>query len=291
MRQVSVVIPAVQYDIHLESCLKSLLVQENVKLDVWVVFNPKIPKFNSVQWPNWIQFVQSKKGVNCARNLGLAKCVYENVLFLDSDCELIDPTHIEKLMTFLSAFPEATGVGGDYDIPGEANLPSQAYHYLQAQWLRQQILSEDFSTRALFGGHMLLRKSQLEDFRFDEKIVFGGSEKEFFCRMYAAQKKFFVNLKLSVQHNSNISETQLLQKAKAQGRGEKYIRSLHGKSVQPKFCFILKRKFDPAWKPLIEKYQTVYSNAAGDDLFKVNPIKKFIFNLIEHLMVSQSSKD
>ena len=291
MTQVSVVIPAVEFDSQLANCLKSLDEQKNVSLEAWVIFNPKLPNIKLGEWPKWIHFLESKKGVNSARNLGLANCSNDLVLFLDSDCQLTDTNHIEKLCNFLAKWPDATGVGGGYQISKNAKLPTQAYNYLQMEWLRQQISEENFGTQALIGGHMLLRKSKLGEVKFDENIIFGGSEKEFFARLKKTQNRFYVDLSLNVQHNSELTEQELFKKAKAQGIGEKYTRNLHGKIDKQKFCYLIKPDFDPRWSTLIEKYQTLFSRATGQDSQKVNPIRKSIYGIIEHLMVSQSSRD
>jgi glycosyltransferase involved in cell wall biosynthesis len=291
MNSVSVVIPATSYDDRLESCLLSLREQKNIRIETWVVFNPSMPDIGKEKWPENFHFIQTEKGVNRARNAGLLKSNFDLVLFLDSDCELNDPFHIEKLSKQLAEDSSIAGVGGGYEIPSDSNLPTKAYHFLQMEWLRQQYIDEKFHSKALIGGHMLLRKSMLPELKFDERIIFGGSEKEFFVRAHALGRIFYLDLSLSVLHNSQITRQQLLDKAKAQGTGEKYIHTRHGKSSQSEIEYVFKSEVDPQCLGLIDEYRRTFSKYSGLATTSINPAKKFIYSMIEHLSTSQSSKD
>lgn len=291
MSLISVVIPALRLDQHLKSCLESLVNQKNANLEVWVVFNPTLPKINLSYWPNWIHFIKSRKGVNCARNLGLAKSTSDFVLFLDSDCQLTNPEHVVKMIEFINCYPMAAGVGGIYEIASNSNIVTKAYHYLQMDWLKKQIIGEDFSARSLIGGHMLLRKSKLADLKFDEKIIFGGSEKEFFIRLLKKNAKLYLNLQMSVLHNSEISKKELLSKAMAQGQGEKYINSQHGFPETPLTRYIVKQHLNDELASPIDDYRRVFSKYASHKNEKINCFKKIFYSALEQINVAQSSKD
>ncbi len=291
MSPISVVIPAIKFDQTLRSCLSSLVVQKNVNLEVWVIFNPVKPSLDYSEWPSWIQFVESKKGVNCARNLGISQSTSDMVLFLDSDCMLDDPDHIQKLAKFLELYPNASGVGGGYKVSTDANLATKAYNYLQMDWLRQQILSEDLKAKALIGGHMLLQKSKLPGLRFDENILYGGSEKELFVRLAKSKADLYLDMELSVIHTSELSQKELLKKAKAQGRGEKYIKSRHKTTKTSSVVYLVKPYFEPEWAKLIEGYERVFSKYSGAGSGKNFSVKKFLYSILEHLNVSQYRGD
>lgn len=296
MNLISVVIPAVGFDQGLRSCLESLIFQQDVNLEVWVVFNPRKPHFISENWPQWIHFIESKRGVNCARNSGLEKSTSDLVLFLDSDCRLQDPYHVAKLVSFINQQGCIAGVGGGYEVPAPHGLASKAYHYIQMDWLRRQIVDQEFRTSALIGGHMLLRKSMLQGLKFDENIIYGGSEREFFVRLAYKNAILYLDLRLNVIHDSEISKKDLLKKAKAQARGEKYIRRRHkivpgvvhgGSSVR----YIEKPPYDPEWAPVLEAYERVFSRYSGAKPREHSLVKRLLFSAIEHLNVSQSRSD
>jgi len=265
--------------------------QKNVDLEVWVVFNPIKPSIDFTAWPKWIHFELSKKGVNSARNVGLSKSSRDLVLFLDSDCEIVDANHIEKLAYFLESKPQASGAGGGYQTAKAANTTTLAYNYLQMQWLRQQIVGSDFSSQALIGGHMLLKKSKIGSEKFDENIIFGGAEKEFFVRLGQQSHLFYVDLNLNVLHTSEISRKDLLKKAKAQGEGDFYIKSRNPGLMSARTTYFVKPYFDSSWSEDINSYQSEFSKYSKQGSKKVNFIKKFVYSMIEHLMISQSSRD
>lgn len=291
MSPVSVVIPAIEFDQILRSCLASLILQKNVMLEVWVVFNPSKPIMNYSEWPSWVQFVESKRGVNCARNVGISKSNFDLVLFLDSDCKLNDPDHIHKLIALMALHPNAAGVGGGYKVSKEANLATQAYNYLQMDWLRQQIISDDLKAQALIGGHMLLKKSKLPGLQFDENILYGGSEKELFVRLAKSNTELYLDLELSVIHASELSQKELLRKAKAQGRGQKYINTRHKTMKRLSVIYLVKPYFEPEWAKLIEGYERVFSKYSGAGKSKKISVKKFFHSILEHLNVSQNRRE
>lgn len=285
MNLVSVVIPATSYDLNLKKCLVSLVAQKNIKLEVWVVFNPPISQVAKVEWPEWIHFTNSAKGVNCARNKGLSSSNSDFVFFLDSDCELPDDYYIHKMYESLLAKPLAAGVGGGYVLGPNPGLESQAYQYMQMTWLYEQIRNKDMLASSLIGGNMLLRKSMLAGFKFDENIIFGGSEREFFTRLQKINALFYLDLNLNVTHNSFLNEKQLLAKANAQFKGEKYIRVKHGEVPKAHLKYLLKPELNPACFEYIEKYRKVYVETPKWR------IKNWLFKFAEHLNIAQSRRD
>jgi GT2 family glycosyltransferase len=288
--QLSVVIPAISFNGQLEKCLKSIVKQHNVELDVWVVFNPRKPLTVTSSWPSWFHFIESEKGVNCARNLGLKNAKHDLVFFLDSDCELFDPNYLEKFGFQMRSRPHAAGMGGTYSLPANSKAIDKAYHYIQMNWLKQQILSEAFNTSSLIGGNMLLRKSKLKGSYFDEKIIFGGSEREFFVRLGLQGSEFYLDMNASVLHHSNLSFEEFIKKAKSQGRGEKYIQKKHKKntfSVKTQYYrFTCERNLIP----IVEIYHKIFLKNSKP-FFRWKRIKNPLLSVIEHLRVIQSSKD
>lgn len=287
MSLISIVIPAIKFDQTLRFCLDSLVKQKNVSLEVWVIFNPSKPNLDFSDWPSWIQFVESEKGVNCARNWGIRKSTADLIFFLDSDCVLNDPYHITKIIKFMELHPNASGVGGGYKVPQQVNLATKTYNYLQMDWLRQQIISADHRSKALIGGHMLLNKSKLPDLRFDENILFGGSEKELFVRLADSKTEFYLDLNFTILHISELTQKELLKKAKAQGRGERYIRTQYKTTKGDTFCYLIKPDFEPEWAKFIEGYERVFSKHSGSGTINKFSIRKILYRIIEHINVSQ----
>ena len=290
MNLVSVVIPATSYDLNLKKCLASLVLQKNIKLEVWVVFNPQLPQVNESEWPDWIHFTSSAKGVNYARNKGLRKSSSDFVYFFDSDCELADEFHINKAVEGLLSRPGSAGIGGGYTLAGDASLPSQAYQYLQITWLQEQIQNHEMQSGALIGGNMLLRKSKLAGLEFDETILFGGSEREFFIRLMKFSPLLYLDFDLNVIHNSCISEKQLLKKAKAQSSGEMYIKSKHADMHNKTIQYLLKPALNPTFASYVEKYQQVFTNNSRT-IKKRSFVNEWLITFIQHLDIAQSRRD
>ncbi len=288
MNQVSVVIPSVDWTPQLQKCLRSILTQQNVRLETWVVFNPNMPKSEVLEgWPDWIRFVRSDRGVNRARNEGVRRSTCERVLFLDSDCELVDLQHIEKLNTLWDENPTVDGVGGEYKLSFNSSEAAQAYQALQMQWLRTQVINSKGETKALIGGHMLLNRKLLLEAPFDEKILFGGAEREFFVRLSNLSNKFIWTPELKVLHESNLTRKDLIKKARLQGLGDLYIQKKMKRlsiPVQNSPRLSSLNISNPEVLQLVDEYIRVFSKYARKNK---KTWRHPFFRLLEHMNIAE----
>lgn len=188
------------------------------------------------------RFIQiENKGVNFARQKGLELAQFQFVLFLDDDCEVLSPLDIVKLYEkILAKEDHLLAVGGRYQIcKSTATKAGAAYYLNQMDWLDASlILTDDLNDRALepeatkksgycqylLGGFFILNKSLTQENKlfFDEKIIFGGTEKEFFIRAGLLGLKMFL-LPVRIQHQYRHGLWSYMKKSYKQGRGQAYI--------------------------------------------------------------------
>ena len=94
------------------------------------------------------------------------------------------------------------------------------------------------------GGNLVLRKSKLGLEKFDEKIIFGGTEQEFLYRLFMQNHQFQFLSQQSVIHIAKVSFFDFYLKAFKQGQGYLYrINKLNIKS-EPKMTLDLNRTYE-----------------------------------------------
>lgn len=231
-RGISVVIPSRSYEPFLRNCLVSVMAQEFSDFEVIVVFNPD-QKMNVHAWGlgSRLRAVTCPKGVNRARNKGLSLSRHDLILFLDADCILKDPQFLKKYFDILQMRPDLTGAGGPYRLPAHAQPLSRAYHFIQSDWIQRSLLGPDHQTQHLLGGNMIFRRSKLKKFRFEESLVFGGTETELCSRLRAAGHQLLMVPELWVEHCSELTIQDLKFKAQMQGLGRRWVIEKKGLST------------------------------------------------------------
>ncbi|OFZ29653.1 MAG: hypothetical protein A2622_10535 [Bdellovibrionales bacterium RIFCSPHIGHO2_01_FULL_40_29] len=167
-----------------------------------------------------------KKGVNIARNKGLDLSLSNLCLFIDDDCWLHDSLLLEKHISWHQQDKAVFGIGGYYALPENAGYFDKSYHTNQMRWLLRGTYGlSGNETRYLIGGHFSVKKDLVttHQLRFDEQIVYGGSELGLFLLAYHLGLKMRLE-NLTVIHNTSESLSSLTKKLYKQGRGKAKIR-------------------------------------------------------------------
>ena len=171
-----------------------------------------------------IQLHEKKASVNRARNAGLLYSKSDFVLFLDSDCVVESVDSIQKMILAITNNENYLAVGGYYRAhKSELTYFQRIYFLTQNHWVNSGETDKHLAKYLLGGFFMLNRKKAIEhNLLFDDKMIFGGTEKEFFLRAGASGFTFKL-LDIVVLHIYDQSAWQYLLKVYKQGRGHRYI--------------------------------------------------------------------
>lgn len=227
--EISVVIPVLSGEHHLNDCLKSLETQDTIHFEVIIVLNPKDSAWPRIE-PNNLHLTRltSDIGANSARNMGLKCAKADLVLFLDADCLINDSYFLKRYVDHMRKFEFLTGVGGPYSLNIHADKIAKAYHLIQMRWLFNGVYSEDYFTDHLLGGNLVLRKSKLLQQKFDEKMKFGSTEFEFLRRLSQNNHQFQLITDQKVIHQNDLTVKSFTKKAYLQGQGFRYLLEKNG---------------------------------------------------------------
>lgn len=223
--RMSVIIPQHHDEEALKRLVESLAQQQlDFSFEIIVVSNP--PSVRAAEMldnkKNVTHLQTQALGVNNARNLGLENSKGEILLFLDSDCELLEPNILQRHSDLHDSHPEASCIGGIYLYSGQA-IRDLTYNYIQTRWLLRG--QDGQYSRYLIGGHFSCKKVDLQGQQFDPNIAYGGSETELFLRMLDKKSlKYKLFSDLQVLHNTRLGVIDFTQKAFKQGVGARYIR-------------------------------------------------------------------
>lgn len=228
---ISVIIPTSGDHHSVARLCQSILRQTfNEDYEVLIVSNPPSQAMQNMVTnlpPLFKYFGSEVRGANTARNVGIKNSRGRYLFFLDSDCELASPEYFRTSIEFLDGHSEVIATGGPYRPLGRLqSVLSQAYYYIQCKWLYEGLTDGGWH-RYLIGGNMQLRREVFEQYgNFDEKLRFGGTETEFFCRIAPAKILFFPER--FVLHDYKIHLWEFVKKAFLQGVGRSYIAHLYG---------------------------------------------------------------
>ena len=233
---ISVIIPTLGNIENLNRLMKSTVSQHinQNNYEVLIVVNGLIEKKDVAALDKWsmlyseilkVYFI-SEKGVNIARNFGLSRAKFSVALFLDDDCELSNPHFLEEHIRLHSLHEQIFAIGGAYLLPASAKYFDQIYNYIQIKWFISGVQDTQLSskTQYLLGGNFSIKLETVKDrkLKFDENILYGGSEYEFFRKANIIGLKMLTN-GLDVIHHTQESLLSLTRKIFKQGRGKAYI--------------------------------------------------------------------
>jgi len=279
----TVIIPCTPDDTTIQEVLQPLSEQEGLNFEVLLVMNPKSappPAFPSMKLRG-LRILSCDRGANRARNKGLAESRSELVLFLDADCCVPHSRFLFGLVQRMKNHPTLTAAGGAYHIPESSGPGEKAYNTLQLRWLHRGLFNSDFETRHLLGGFLLIRKSYLKGYEFDEKLIFGGTERELLRRLHQDGHAIRLWPDLSVTHLGPITPRGLAKKAFSQGQGARYILEKLGPELPAPQKFIATQKPTPAEDPWIQLYQFFFEwGFTGNPL---KPVHRLVVNSVDSM--------
>ena len=160
-------------------------------------------------------------GVNKARNLGIEHARGDILLFIDDDCLFPDDDFLTRVIKVHDEYSDTVGIGGRYLAPDGLSSIEYTYHLNTDIWLKNSLTSDNKTTN-LVGGSASYKNSLFSSkMRFNEAIVFGGSETDFNARVIQNGGILRLCPEHDLIHSPNISFTALLKKAFLQGAGER----------------------------------------------------------------------
>ena len=221
---ISVIIPTCRRASRLRDLLGSLANQQlTVPFEVLVVANlPEVglKKIVDSYGPRFRFHETGRLGVNIARNKGLERARGEIVVFLDDDTFVADRAFLQKILAAHSSHPEALAIGGAYLPKAEMTPIESAYHWILEHQLRSNLGERD-EARSLRAGNVSFKAVGLETkHRFDDRVVFGGSELSLFAKLRREQNLFLLLDSLSVEHRATISLFEIARRGFYQGYGQ-----------------------------------------------------------------------
>lgn len=168
----------------------------------------------------------NQKGVNVARNAGLRQAQAAIVLFLDDDCELHEPYFLSRHISFHHEHPAVFATGGGYQTPLGTGRFDEVYNRIQMHWFASGLdfPGQNESTRYLLGGNFSIkaRIAETQKLIFDEQIIYGGSESEFFKKAGLLKLELRAN-SFDVLHHTRENVFSLTRKLYKQGRGKALV--------------------------------------------------------------------
>ncbi len=216
----SIVIPTLGNIPELRRLLSSLTkLREIDKAEILLVQNPPpadlLVPFQHEFSDLHLRLLSCAAGVNRARNLGLQEAKGNFILFLDDDCIVTDPNLLRTHQKAHHQNPWAFAVGGFYQNPDSSEI-AKAYDDIQKEWLLRNRLYANGECQMLLGGHFSIRKQDQLPL-FDEQIVYGGAETEYFFRLKRQGYRFLL-ISAFVEHSPRLTPALLAKKAVRQGQ-------------------------------------------------------------------------
>lgn len=220
---ISVVIPTLKRPLQIRDLLGSLERQLcRSSFEVIVVSNlpdTRLRKTVESFGKNFRYYETGRIGANYARNKGLEKARSQLTLFLDDDCYVQTRDFLQRHIELHVAHPNAIGIGGRYVLKPGANPAERAYHWLLDHALTRALL-DDHMALHLAGGHCSFKTRWIgRQLRFNEKIIFGGTETELCLRLARGGHTLLLFDDLTVEHRLTMNRRELARRAYLQGFG------------------------------------------------------------------------
>jgi glycosyltransferase involved in cell wall biosynthesis len=234
---ITIVVPTVRKSANLMKCVEAIIraaQDSKIRSEILVVDNSLLPKpliLSTAMIGEFhkVDVLVCAKGVNKARNLGLKNANSPVVLFIDDDCIVPNSKFLQTHLFFHRENKEIFAAGGMYSVAPETNQISRCYIERQNDWLSRGMNSNTKKVNFLIGGNMSIKKEFSIKFNlfFDEMILYGGSETEFFTRAFNAGMECYL-LEAPVIHKCQINIFEYCKKQFKQGRGKKYRENKFG---------------------------------------------------------------
>ena len=193
MLELSVCISSLYKRSTLKDSLESLF-RQSVPFKVYVAVVGEKP-FEDPR-VNWVYVPQVN--ISQARNCLFRKAPGEVVYFLDDDCLLEDPCHLESLLKFCHSRSEPVLGFGGYVNSCQSPLWGRAYNFICNLWLNKgRGLSQG---PHVLGGNFFICCGQKNELPFDESFSFGAEESVMVRRVRQQGMDCCYLPHLSVQH-------------------------------------------------------------------------------------------
>ena len=222
--KLSLIIPTHRRSQSLKALLGSIVAQEmkSEDLQVLVISNLRDPLSQEVCVHYSPQFYDLKylevgtRGVNVARNLGIRYAGGEIFYFLDDDCILPDPGHLNRLLLkFVHNSQDV--IGGRYmACASEGNRWAEFYLTNADLWLST---CQEQRTQFVAGNVAYRESIFARGFSFDYGIDFGGAEVSFHDQLYKSGFQLHLSHDMAIYHDIQIRLLGLIKKAFKQGQG------------------------------------------------------------------------
>lgn len=138
------------------------------------------------------------------RNRGYCESHGRWVLFKDEDCAVSSGDVLKTVKKIESEKPRCGAVGTTYQREKLGNRITQAYHFIQSQWVRRGVEPE--YSRHLLGGALLVRREAMTSAGlFCENIGWGGEETEWTSRLIENGWQTEIENNWQVVHSQNLN--------------------------------------------------------------------------------------
>lgn len=236
---ISVIIPSLGNQQNLKTVLDSIMVQDIQDYEVLLVINGindsderrELAQFVK-NYPEHIRlFFLDAKGINLARNYGIERAQSEVLFFLDDDCQLSYKSFLKDHVSYHNQHAEVFAYGGGYTLSPAARYFDVVYNDLQMRWFLSGLM-EAPAVKFLLGGNFSVKSSLIKAnaIYFDESIVYGGTEFDFFTHAHLSALKMYMN-QLNLFHLTRESFFSLTRKLYKQGKGKAIVDSKYPASV------------------------------------------------------------
>ncbi len=268
MPKISVIIPTYNSNGLVKETICSVMAQSEQDLEVLVVDDGSTDDTHSVVESlndrRITYFYKTNGGPSSARNFGLSKANGEYIAFLDHD----DLWPVNYLAVMSTGLEKHTEFGLAYSpitvrYPDGGQIESYKAPKGKSGWLAVELFKQAF----VWTSAVLIRRSVLKNFYFDELLRTSYEDSDFFLRL-AMRTQFLFVLEVEAIHNKhtkNLSSKAGVLPIKIMTLERFYFR-LGGDKVVP--AKIAKRKLSHATRKVAETYRHKAYRSAAITLYK-----------------------
>lgn len=219
--KISIVIATTGDNFFIANLLRSLRKQEIEKTSVEVLLvvnnsQPAFVKFAKSSDLNLKVHNLDEKNVGRARNRGLSLAEADVVYFLDDDCVLPSPTHLQNILNLHTQNENICAIGGGYLNHQRTCFLGEIYNGIVNVWLTQN----SSGNKLLPGGNLSLKKSLLHNIRFLEFKEQGGEESHLLHGLHLMNAGVLVCRELDIYHLPQMSLLKFFKRPLTHGRAK-----------------------------------------------------------------------